>query len=142
MISLRYATAKDAEILARWFNDRKNTEYMEDTMESYDPVCIKDRIEPLDFMIMLDEKPIGFCSIYNTKERAEISILIGEKGEQGKGYGKKALQLLCELALERFEELYAYVDESNLPSLKIFEACGFRIAGRRGRDFCLVKKRS
>ncbi|MDY6985764.1 MAG: GNAT family N-acetyltransferase [Candidatus Thermoplasmatota archaeon] len=143
MISLRRATAKDAEILASWFNDRTNTEYMDDTRESYDAEYLKDKLGAMDFIILLDEKPIGYCFLYDIKDgRAEISVLIGDKAKQGKGYGKEALRLLCDTAFKELglKELFARVDEDNAPSLRILDRCGFYRAGKKGRDILFFKK--
>lgn len=143
MISLRRATEKDAEILARWFNDRTNTGYMEDTRESYDAEYLKDKLGTMDFMILLNEKPVGYCSLYDVKDgRAEISVLIGDRDKQGKGYGKEALRLLCDAAFKEFglKEIFARVDENNAPSLRMFDGCGFHRAGKKGRDILFVKR--
>jgi diamine N-acetyltransferase len=143
MITLRHAVQEDAELLAQWFNDRINGVYMEDTRESYDAEYLKDKLGATDFIILLDEKPIGYCSIYDIKDgRAEISVLIGDKAKQGKGYGKEALSLLCDTAFKELglKELFARVDEDNTPSLRILDKCGFYSAGRDGRDILFVKK--
>jgi len=143
MITLRHAVQEDAELLAQWFNDRTNCIYMEDTRESYDAEYLKDKLGAMDFIILLDEKPVGYYSLYDARDgRAEISVLIGDKAEQGKGYGKEALRLLCDTAFKELglKELFARVDEDNTPSLRIFDGCGFYRAGKNGRDIIFVKK--
>ena len=136
---------EDAELLAQWFNERTNSVYMEDTRESYDAEYLKDKLGAMDFIILLDEKPMGYCSLYDidTKDgRAEISLLVGDKAKQGKGYGKEALRLLCDSAFNELglKELFARVDEDNIPSLRILDRCGFYRAGKKGRDIIFVKK--
>jgi len=143
MISLRRATPEDAGLLVIWFNDRENTRYMEDTRESYDEDYVRERLEPYDFIIMLDEKPIGYCSLYDLdRGSAEVSMLIGERDALGKGYGKRALDALCAFAFGDLglRELCSSIDEDNLPSIRMAEASGFSRIGKRGRDILFVKR--
>jgi len=145
MISLRQATPEDAGLLAAWFNDRENTRYMEDTIAIYDEDYVRERLEPYDFIIMLDEKPVGYCSLYDLEgDSAEVSILIGDRDALGKGYSKRALDALCVFAFVELglRELRSSIDEANLPSIRMAEACGFSRVGKKGRDILFVKRRS
>ncbi|HIH77521.1 MAG TPA: GNAT family N-acetyltransferase, partial [Halobacteria archaeon] len=84
---------------------------MEDPVDIYTVEYLRERInkESYDFIATLDDKPIGFCSIYNLKDRTgEISILIGNKETRGKGYGEEMLKELCNYGFRiyRLKELF------------------------------------
>lgn len=63
---------------------------------------------------------------------AAFGIVIGEKGEWGRGYGTEALNAICDfgfgsLRLERIE-LDVYAD--NAPAIRSYQKAGFRLEGR------------
>lgn len=63
----------------------------------------------------------------------EVSVYISEKA-RGKGIGKSLLQaLIAESEKNNFWTLQAGIFPENIASLKIHEACGFRVIGRRER---------
>ncbi len=74
--------------------------------------------------------------------RAEVGILIDER-ERGRGYGRDALELLKEYALNHIgmRQLFAVVPTDNDASIALFEGCGFVACGtlrdwlRRGSGY-------
>lgn len=70
------------------------------------------------------------------KGMAEVYIKL-KKSARGKGYGESAVNALvsfafCEL---RLEQVCANILESNMPSRRLFEKCGFRLKGiHTGRE--------
>ncbi|BDC35982.1 GNAT family N-acetyltransferase [Candidatus Methanoliparum sp. LAM-1] len=112
MLRLRSIDEQDIPLLLKWFNDREDTKYMEDPVDVYTYEYLKERInkDSYDFVALLDDKPIGFCSIYNAKDgTGEISILIGDKEYRGRGYGEEVLREICNygFGLLLFKELFA-----------------------------------
>ena len=64
---------------------------------------------------------------------AEVSVYVSDKA-RGKGLGKKLLQKLIEESeANGIWTLQAGIFPENTPSIKIHEACGFRIFGTRER---------
>jgi L-amino acid N-acyltransferase YncA len=82
---------------------------------------------------------------------AEVSIYISAKA-RGKGWGKQLLQKLVEVSESNgIWTLQAGIFPENIPSIKIHEACSFRILGKRERigkmngvwrDTILLERRS
>src|SRR5215210_1503933 len=64
---------------------------------------------------------------------AEVSVYVSDKA-RGKGLGKQLLQKLIEESeANNIWTLQAGIFPENTPSIKIHEACGFRIFGNRER---------
>lgn len=59
------------------------------------------------------------------------NILIGDKEFRGKGYGKQLTQLLTAWSFVNpdVSEVSLNVYDFNMPAIKSYESCGFRIAG-------------
>lgn len=62
--------------------------------------------------------------------RAEVGIAVLPH-HRNQGFGSQALRLLCEYAksILSLHQLYAYVVEDNLPSLRLFRSAGFEEKG-------------
>jgi len=74
----------------------------------------------------------GFGSIDAHSRTAELGVMIGERSEQGRGYGSEAVRLLAEygfggLGLHRIQ---LRVLEGNDRALGIYRKLGFRDEGR------------
>lgn len=63
--------------------------------------------------------------------KAEVRILIGEAGSQGRGQGSEALSLLARYAFERLNlhKLHAFVLGINPRARRAFEKAGFAVEG-------------
>lgn len=77
-------------------------------------------------------KSVGFADLFHFSPidaKAEVGVAI-LKEEQGKGYGRKSLELLDVYARQflRLRMLYAQVSkENNQACLHLFEDCGFEV---------------
>jgi RimJ/RimL family protein N-acetyltransferase len=73
----------------------------------------------------------GFWNIHWRDRRAEHAVLIGDSNCRGQGYGREAILTCARYAFEEMElhRLDAYILESNIASLKSYQACGFQIEG-------------
>ena len=69
---------------------------------------------------------------YNKEnDRYECGVLIQSK-YRGKGYGKAALDLLCQRAKENgIDELYDEFEADRGHVLKLFQSCGFEVCERK-----------
>lgn len=81
------------------------------------------------FMIEVHGKTVGAIDLFRFEPlygRAEVGIAMLQD-ERGKGYGRIALELLCQYAfnLLHLHQLYAVIPVDNSPSLSLFAACGF-----------------
>jgi RimJ/RimL family protein N-acetyltransferase len=145
-IFLRKVVIKDAPLLAKWFNDKKNVYYLNPIIRcrKHTTKSIADELKNSDFeyerlfMICLksNRKPIGHAGIDDLDfydKRGEIFFLIGEKEEQGKGYGLESLRLLLNYAFNKLKlhSLLATVTPNNKPSLKMLKKTGFKKVGIR-----------
>jgi RimJ/RimL family protein N-acetyltransferase len=134
-IILRENTASDAPYLKRWFNDHENVKWMDDAGKAYTEKSMKRDIKcpglwTLDMTVVKDGNPIGYCSIYNIdnkKRDAELSLLIGEKGMQRRGYGNDIVKGMREIGFDILElkRLKALVSNENERSIRAFKKNDF-----------------
>lgn len=77
-----------------------------------------------------EDEALGLIDVFNfdfKNKRAGIGILIQNKNNRGKGYGKEALSLLidyCFLQLQ-LHQLYCNISKTNTASLRLFKNEGF-----------------
>ncbi len=86
-----------------------------------------------------DNNVVGWAALTPVSGRcvyagvAEVSVYVSDKA-RGKGFGKQLLQKLVEESeANGIWTLQAGILPENIPSIKIHEACGFRIFGTRER---------
>lgn len=78
--------------------------------------------------------PIGFIDLFEfdpRNKKAGVGILIGDKTQRQKGFGKEALLLLKDYSFGvlNLRQLFCHIPMSNVPSLKLFSSAGFEKAG-------------
>lgn len=104
-----------------------------------------------------DNKVLGWAALSPVSGRcvyagvAEVSVYVSSDA-RGKGLGKQLLQKLVEESeVNNLWTLQAGIFPENIPSIKIHEACGFRMIGKRERigkmdgvwrDTLLLERRS
>jgi RimJ/RimL family protein N-acetyltransferase len=93
----------------------------------------------------LDGKHIGNCVYYNeTKEEAELGIMIGNRDYWDKGYGTDALATLIDYIFLKtnLKRLYLKTLDWNHRAQKCFQKCGFTPYGhllKDGHNFVLME---
>lgn len=100
-----------------------------------------------------DKQLVGIIDLFDfspTNRRAEVGIVIN--GDcRGRGYGREALDLLCDYAEHVLDlhQLYAYIFEDNAPARQLFASCGFRevtlipewvFSDKKYRNVCLYQR--
>ncbi|OHA34246.1 MAG: hypothetical protein A2928_03200 [Candidatus Taylorbacteria bacterium RIFCSPLOWO2_01_FULL_45_15b] len=148
-VYLRPMTKKDLPNITRWINDPEVTQYLltvyplrfedeEKWFESLGERKGKDSV----FAIVLkhDHKMIGVMglhSIDNLHGIAETGSFIGEKRYWGKGYGSEAKMLVLEYAFNavNLRKVNSSVHAFNIRSKKSLEKCGYRVEGRRVKQY-------
>jgi RimJ/RimL family protein N-acetyltransferase len=93
---------------------------------------------PLHFFSIVDletDQAIGWCKldrVHPINRRGDISIVIGEPGYRGRGYGQDAIRLLLDVAFNvvNLESVELSVFEYNKHAIECYKRVGFKEAGR------------
>jgi RimJ/RimL family protein N-acetyltransferase len=110
-LCIRYATAKDAKILYKWWNDEKIMQYAgfpsgwNISEEEIKNIILKEKNEPAGrWIIEIDNKPCGEM-IYTNKENnvMELGIKMCDLTLKEKGYGAKVLKVFMKYLLETMD---------------------------------------
>ncbi len=144
ILQLRALEPEDLDALYRWENDSELWQYGS-TLTPYSKFALRDYLtnsrldlfqtRQLRLMVIYKETEvaIGTIDLYDfdpRNQRAGVGILL-DKNYRNKGLGVQVLGLIEEYAF-RFlllNQLYAYIPERNLPSLKLFSRCGYEQTG-------------
>jgi aminoglycoside 6'-N-acetyltransferase len=151
-VSFRPLTADDLPLLHEWLQ-REHVRRWWDGAETLDGVSAHhlpaiDGREPTDeYLIVLDERPVGFIQTYLVADYPEwaaaigegagvaaVDLLIGEAELTGRGVGTEAIRRFTrDVVFSRPETVActADVDVENAASLQAFAKAGYR----RIRDF-------
>ncbi len=139
---LRSVCAEDADVLLAWENDPRIWQYGSErrqySREEVDTFIREQRYDialtgQQRFMIVSCEGGgiAGAIDLYDYNAMsAGVGVLIYNENDRRKGYATEALRLLVHHARSlRMTTLYADIDDSNCGSRRLFEKCGFTIAG-------------
>ena len=104
-------------------------------LAEFDQEVAKGGREGKSFVIVVDEKVIGQCALFNEDEVArtcELGIAIGDKTYWGQGYGRESVQLLLGYAFRyhHCHKVWLKVHAGNERARRAYAACGFREEGR------------
>jgi diamine N-acetyltransferase len=137
---LRALEPEDLDDLYRWENDSEVWKYGS-TIAPYSKFALRDYLmnSMNDLvqckqlrLVAVDKKTgqsMGTIDLYDydpLNSRAGIGILL-DLVYRHKGFGKEILELVNEYAFQvlHLNQLFAYIPESNIPSFKLFTACGY-----------------
>lgn len=151
MVSLKgkhiYLRALEPEDLDFVYEIENNTSLwnLSDTQTPYSRFLIKQYLENAQQDIYeakqlrlaicsLNKETIGLIDLFDfdiKNKRAGIGILIKDKANRYKGYGKEALNLLVNYCFKtlHLHQVYANISETNEASLRLFENNGFKKIG-------------
>lgn len=140
-MDIRYIPVEKEHLLVlyKWFNDESFSRwfYRDLPMNTYHlSILIEEEMRqpyPLLFIQNL-EKPIGFFRLHDldfVNRKVEITLGIGEKDAQGRGFGKHMLKFALEYAFFRLnlEQVYLYVYKNNVLAKRLYESFRFTTEG-------------
>ncbi len=145
IVKLRALEPEDLDILYRWENDSSLWRYGS-TLAPYSRFTLREYLSDarldifqsrqLRLMVILksENKCAGTIDLYDfdpMNGRAGIGILIDDNYRQ-RGIGAEALNLMKEYAFGflMMKQIFAFVPEVNIPSVKLFQRCGYEISGQ------------
>lgn len=137
---LRSLTQEDLELIRYWRNRDDIREWFFSTKiinkeEQWNWYC--DYLKNLqDFVFLIDEvdifnRTIGTISLYNINQHLTVAelgrFIIGDGDANGKGWGPKVVDMVCELAYKelRLNRIFLKVFKCNLRAIKVYEKSGF-----------------
>lgn len=84
----------------------------------------------------------GFYEIDPPNRRALYWILIGEKKERGKGYGRETARLMIRYGFKKLglKKIYLDVAEVNRPAICMYQKLGFKKEGRFKHHYRILGK--
>lgn len=134
-LTIRNATAEDADLLSKWWNDGKimaHAGFPNGTGESSQDIA--EKISKDDdnicrrLIIEHENIPIGEMSYYNAgNDTAEIGIKICDFSKQSKGYGKILLSMLIHSLFRDFgyQKIILDTNLNNIRAQHVYEELGF-----------------
>ena len=88
--------------------------------------------------IYAGEEPVGFAMLSIDREKPEFYLwrFMIDAGQQGKGYGKRAIELIIEEVSSQPEakELTLHVMDLPHSAVAFYEALGFKLTGEKDDD--------
>ena len=133
----------------KWLNDNEIGQYLETRFQPQSIESIREYVSSLlgscesiflAIIVKENDKHIGNIKLgpINWLHRfADVSLMLGDKENWGKGYGTEAIKLVVDYAFSRLNlhRLNAGIYENNVGSIKVFTKVGFKEEGT------LIKKR-
>jgi len=151
-VYLRALEPEDLEFIYQVENDERVWE-VSNTQTPYSRFLIKQYLENAHLDIYeakqlrlviatFKNEVVGLIDLFDfnpTNRRAGIGILILNKEQRGKGYGKEALKLVMKYGQTHLHlhQLYASINEDNSNSIDLFTKAGFKYIGQR-KDWTLI----
>lgn len=143
-IYLRALEPEDLEFVFAIENDT-DLWHLSDTQTPYSRFLIKQYLENAQQDIFeakqlrlaicnMEDETLGLIDVFDfdiKNKRAGIGILIQNKENRNKGFGKEALELLVNYCFDtlHLHQIYANISESNTASINLFENNGFKKIG-------------
>lgn len=134
MLRLRKVKLSDKKYFAKWWRDKALLKVTSGNLKQltnkevdhYFSEILKEQ-NGFHYIITVDRKVIGHISLQSRKnDWYETQIVIGDKKQQSKGYGTKAIkQLLGKAKKLRIKKVYLEVRPTNLRAINVYESCGF-----------------
>jgi RimJ/RimL family protein N-acetyltransferase len=128
---------------SEWLNDREVTRYLEtgifpttrDALQRYyqNVVLSRDNVA-LAIVLRDDDRHVGNIKlgpINWVHRRADMGVLIGDRGCWGRGIGTEAVRLITQYAFDRLNlhKVTLGVYAGHEPALRLYQSLGFEIEG-------------
>ena len=141
-IILREIEEEDLDLIVKWRNDPEILRWLFSylplnkvkQLKWYEKYLNDDTQQTFIIELKEEETPIGTVGLTNIdykNQRADLTIIIGEKGYWGKGLGEESLNLLVRFAFNEMNlrKIKALVFSDNDKAIKLYEECGFKEEG-------------
>lgn len=146
-LSLRLLEETDEQDIIRWRNDKE----IIDCFFSYKGITSKEHREwfekyvkgsdRIEFIICIKSNnkkigTIGLSNIDHRNQKAEYGILLGEKDERGKGFGKEATLALLDYGFYELNlnKIFLKVFSDNTNAIELYKKAGFKEDGLLRKD--------
>ena len=146
-IQLRAPEPEDLDLLYLWENN-PDVWKVSGTVVPFSRYVLKQYLEnagkdifemkQLRLIIQLksNKRPVGAIDLFDFDPyhlRAGVGILIAELSERRKGYAREALDSVKEYCFRvlHLHQLYCNIAAGNRPSIKLFQAAGFKVVGEK-----------
>lgn len=145
LVFLRSLELDDVEIIYRWHNDAELYNSLLNPFRSVSLAVVEEWLRKkqsyssneINWAICLMNNSLHIGNIYLRNidwisRHGELNIFIGDSEQRSKGYGRAAVSLLIEYALQDLglQRLYLSVLADNIPAIKMYEKCGFKTEGK------------
>lgn len=81
------------------------------------------------FTMDFKDRPCGYATVSADKEGASIGLVAVAEGAQGYGFGASLIRACVDYAhSEDAPEIEVVTQGANVPAIRVYEACGFRVA--------------
>lgn len=144
IVSLRVAEPNDADLIYRWENDmdvwRDSETRVPYSMRQIEQFLLNnnDLVSEKQLRLIIQDSKgdaVGCIDIYDYdtfNSRAGIGILV-DKAHRGKGYARKAIELLLQYCFKilMLNQIYVLTLSTNKESARLFESIGFEKCGQR-----------
>lgn len=127
-----------------WMHDEDTTRYLEsgifpETIESLQAYISNSNAQSTGLLLGIFEQGsdlhIGNLGLHNiswTNRTCELGIMIGNKDQRGKGYGKEACELVIDYCFHRLNlrKITLAVFSNNTKAMSLYDKLGFVVEGR------------
>jgi RimJ/RimL family protein N-acetyltransferase len=144
-VRLRPLLETDLQAVQRWRSDPEVTRYWVTrqipTLGDLKEWLAENRRTGSLTLLIEDEtgRPIGYSDVFgisNEHRHCEVSLMIGEPGTRGRGYGYESLRVLLtylfaphDNRISPMHKVTLSVFEENHAARRLYERCGFRVDG-------------
>ena len=110
---------------------REQVRYMLDKFQSKDVISAQIKDEGFRYFLIEEEGGyIGYLGVQPEREQLFLSKIYVRSSERGKGFGKKSVQFLEDLARRlNLRKISLTVNKNNISAVKAYEKMGFKNLG-------------
>ncbi|MHB1686213.1 MAG: GNAT family N-acetyltransferase [Ignavibacteriaceae bacterium] len=110
-------------------------DYMLEKFQSNQAIAKQIKTGYLYFLIEEENKPVGYIGLIPKVNELFLSKIYIKSSERGKGYAKKAIQFVEDLAKEKgLKKITLTVNKNNINAIKVYEKIGFKNLGSIVQD--------